>query len=103
MRVLDFMITGQRIACDPRCNFTGIAAGTRGYLLARFRFSSDWAKCKRVAVFSCRGKDYPVPIINGTCTIPEEALVGSRVELHVVGQRSDCRIVTNTTWFEQEV
>ena len=103
MRVLDFLITGQRIACDPRCDFTGIATGTRGYLQARFRFSSDWTKCKRVAVFRCRGKEHPVAVINGVCTIPEEALLGSRVEVHVVGQRDDYRIVTNTTWFEQEV
>ena len=102
MRVIDFIVTGQKIECDPRCDFTGIVSGSAGYLFARFRFSADWNGCKRVAVFTSWGKDYPTPIINSMCEIPAEALVGNAVEVAVVGQRDKYRITTNTTAFAQK-
>ena len=102
MRVLDFKVYRQTIECDPNCDFTGIAPGTRGYLSARFRFSTEWRGCKRVAIFTCRGKEYPTPIINGACVIPFEALLGNTVEVAVIGQCDSYRITTNKTSFKQE-
>lgn len=102
MRILDFIVSKQNIECDPRCDFSGIASGTKGYLLARFRFSADWKGCKKVAVFSCRGNDFPTAIINGMCIIPETALIGSMVSVRVVGQKDNYRITTKTTSFLQE-
>ena len=32
MRVLDFIVSKQRIYRDPECDFNDIASGTRGYL-----------------------------------------------------------------------
>lgn len=101
MRILDFTVSKQKLECDPRCDFSGIASGTRGYLCARFRFSADWKGCKRVAVFSCRGNGIPVAIRNGMCLIPDEALVGSTVSVQVVGQNDKCRIITNSVSFNQ--
>lgn len=101
MRVLDFIVSRQSIECDPSCDFTGIASGSRGYLHARFRFSVGWTGCKRVAVFSCRGKETIVPLVNNFCEIPAEALVGNTVQVSVVGQRAGYRITTNTTSFQQ--
>lgn len=103
MRVLDFIVSGQTVKPDPLCDFTGIVAGSSGYLQARFRFSSDWAGCKRVAVFSCEGREYPTPLVNNACEIPAEALTGSAVRVYVVGQRGTYRIPTNTTAFPQTV
>lgn len=102
MRILDFIISKQNIECDPRCDFSGIASGTKGYLLARFRFSADWKGCKKVAVFSCRGNDFPTAIINGMCIVPEAALVGSMVSVRVIGQKDNYKITTRTTSFLQE-
>lgn len=102
MRVLDFIVSQQKLECDPRCDFSGIASGTKGYLLARFRFSADWNGCKKVAVFSCRGNDYPTAIINGMCLIPEMSLVGGSVAVRVVGQKDEYRITTTTTSFTQK-
>ena len=101
MRILDFIISKQNIECDPRCDFSGIASGTRGYLLARFQFSADWKGCKKVAVFSCRGNEFPTAIINGMCLIPSEALIGSEVSVRVVGKRENYRITTGATSFAQ--
>ena len=74
MRVLDFIAEGQQLSRDPLCDFTGIAAGSRGYLQARFRFSKEWSGCKKVAVFLCRGTEYPVGLKDNQCIIPWEAL-----------------------------
>ena len=102
MRILDFIVSGQRIERDPLCNFDGIAHGSRGYLHARFRFSAEWSGCKRVAIFTCRGKEYPVPLVKNVCVIPDEALMGSTVKVSVIGQRSDgYRIPTDSTEFQQ--
>ena len=101
MRILDFIVSKQKLECDPRCDFSGIASGTRGYLHARFRFSADWKGCKRVAVFSCRGKEIPIPIVYGMCEIPADALVGNTVSVRVIGQRNDYRITTNSMSFQQ--
>ena len=101
MRILDFIVSKQKLECDPLCDFSGIASGTRGYLCARFRFSADWKGCKRVAIFSCRGNEVPVAIINGLCMIPAAALVGSTVAVSVVGQKDEYRITTNSVSFQQ--
>lgn len=101
MRVLDFIVSRQRIECDPACDFTGIASGSRGYLYARFRFSDDWKGCKKVVVFSCRGKESPTPLTDNPCLIPVEALVGNTIGVRVVGQRGDYRITTNKVSFQQ--
>ena len=101
MRILDFIISGQKIECDPMCDFSGIASCSRGYLYARFRFSADWRGTKKVVVFSCRGVDYPTPLFGGMCEIPAGALVGNTVSVSVVGQRERTRITTNKASFQQ--
>lgn len=77
MRILDFIASGQALKQDPACDFTGIVAGSRGYLRARFCFSKEWSGCKKVAVFSSKGQDYPVPLKDNICEIPAEALTGA--------------------------
>lgn len=101
MRILDFIVSKQKIERDPGCDFTGIAPGSRGYLYARFRFSVDWKGCRKAVVFSSRGKDVSVPLIGGMCEIPAEVLIGSTVGVAVVGERDGCRIPTNKISFQQ--
>lgn len=101
MRILDFTVSRQNIECDPACDFTGIASGSRGYLYARFRFSGEWVGYKRIALFSCRGRTVPVPLTDSICKIPAEALVGSTVKVAVIGKRGDSVITTNDTCFQQ--
>ena len=103
MRTLDFIATGQTLKRDPLGDFTGIVAGSSGYLRARFRFDRDWAGCKKVAVFTCKGKDYPVPLELNMCEIPAEALTGSAVQVYVVGRRPGYQIATDVAAFPQTV
>ena len=103
MRELKFKVSGQKIQKDPSCNFRGIIAGTKNYLVASFSFSADWSNTVKVAVFKRLNKEYPAKIVNGRCNIPEEALTWRNFSVYVVGQRKDMRIKTNTVMVEQEV
>ena len=102
MRTLKFIIAAQAIIKDPDCDFTGIVAGTEGYLRAEFSVSQEWAGCRMAAVFSCMRKEYPQPIKNGSCVIPAEALEWDNFGVRVVGQRENYRITTDEVKVKQE-
>ena len=102
MRTLKFIITAQAIAKDPDCDFSGIVAGTEGYLRAEFSVSGEWAGCRMAAVFSSMRKEYPQPIKDGSCVIPADALEWDNFGVRVVGQRDSYRITTNEVKVKQE-
>lgn len=102
MRILKFIITAQSILKDPDCDFSGIVAGTKGYLRAEFSVSGEWVGCRMAAIFSCMRKEYPRPIKNGSCVIPAEALEWDNFGVRVVGQRDSYRITTNEVKVKQE-
>lgn len=97
MRFLEFIAAGQTLTRSPACDFSGIVAGSRGYLFARFHFSADWAGRKKVAVFTYRGIDYPVGLTDNRCEVPAEVLAGGPVQVYVLGARGSSRIPTNHT------
>lgn len=45
MRTLQFKVSGQSLSKDG--NFSGIVAGTKGYLWLYFDFDPEWAGCKK--------------------------------------------------------
>lgn len=67
MRILQFKVTGQNLSKDG--DFSGIVAGTKGYLYTEYNFDSEWDGCKKAAVFLRCDKEYPVPIMD-TCGRP---------------------------------
>ena len=93
-RILKFIINGQNIQPDPSCDFSGIVAGTKGYLCAEFQFTPEWNGCKKAALFSSLGNEHAVPIANGKCNIPEKALTWNKFSVKVVGERDGYRITT---------
>lgn len=94
MRVLKFMVTGQRIEADPGCNFSGLFPGTEGYLRAEFDFDGDWAGCEKIGVFSSLGVVCRERLKNNACMIPAEAVKMKNFFVSVVGLRPGYRIVT---------
>lgn len=102
MRTLKFLVDGQSIRKDPSCDFSHIVPGTKGYLSASFDFSPDWDGCRKAAIFSCLGKNHPVPIINNKCQIPEEALIYKYFKVQVVGEMDGYRITTNSEEVKQD-
>lgn len=112
MRELIFDVRGQRILQNSDCDFSGIVAGSEGYLKAKFNFQdNDWDGCKKIAVFYVMSYDYGNEPIgehavylddNDTCDIPEEVLKNDAFALKVVGVKAGYRIPTNIIKIKQE-
>lgn len=102
MRTLKFIVKGQTIHPDPRCDFSGLIPGTGGYLQAEFNFSKEWVSTpKVVAFFSRLGNEYPPRALKDgrTCMIPEEALQKRFFKVQVLGQNG---LVTNKLEIDQK-
>lgn len=106
MRILEFNVTKQRLKKKTTCNFSGLVAGSVGYLKASFDFADDeWKRCAtRVARFWIDQQEYAM-ILDETdsCVIPSEVLTGSKFEVSVVGAAPGYRIETNKIRVRQEV
>lgn len=50
MRILQFRINGQKLSKDG--DFSGLIAGTKGYLYTAYNFDGEWDGCKKAAVFA---------------------------------------------------
>lgn len=103
MRKLIFIIQGQLIKPDPSCDFTGIVPGTEGYLQAEFKLDNAWDGCKIAASFWRGTDEFAVPLVDGICTIPTNVLTAQYVGVSLTGISTNYRIVTNKTYFRQEV
>ena len=104
MRILRFIVTGQRIIQDPNCDFSGLVPGTEGYLQAKFTFSHEWKDSVKVAGFwSIMGKEYEPQVIdkNGTCIIPAEALKAKNFRVNVIGKNDSLKLTTNKVTVSQ--
>lgn len=93
MRILQFKVIGQSLSKDG--DFSGLVAGTKGYLYTAYSFDGEWDGCKKAAVFSRYGKEYPAPIVNGKCAVPNEIAKKDLWYVHLVGERDGYRITTN--------
>lgn len=90
MRTLNFMVDKQILR--KRGDFSGLVAGSHGYLLAQFSFSSDWSGYRKVAVFRCNGAEYPVLLSGNSCSVPDEAAAEQTFKVYVVGKRGDSQL-----------
>lgn len=103
MRTLEFHVDGQLLKKAPGCDFSNIVPGSRGYLDAKFTFSSEWDGCTKAASFWHDGKEYAVLLNNDVCAIPDEALVGRKFEVSVTGVSADgYHIPSSKTTVRQE-
>lgn len=102
MRILRFIVHAQSIRKDPKCDFSGLVSGTKGYLMAEFSVSPEWDGCQMAAVFTKLNVAHARPVANGRCEIPPEALTWERFGVRLVGQRGEYRITTNEVTVEQE-
>lgn len=105
MRTLKFIVDGQTITQDPKCDFSGLIPGSKGYLRAEFTFSSEWGNCKKVAAFfSPLGIEYTPQVLRDgkSCIIPTEALEKRAFKVQVIGKRNDFQIATNKVAVRQD-
>jgi hypothetical protein len=105
MRTLRFNVSKQRITNQKDCDFSGIVAGSVGYLYAKFDFSKEWDECTmKIARFWNNDNEYSVILDpNNECEIPHEALTNKIFRVSVLGVASQFRIDTNKAKVRQEV
>ena len=105
MRTLEFEVKGQTLEKREGSDFSGLVAGTDGYLQAKFLFKgNEWRECVKAASFFSDGVEYAAILdSNNTCVIPKEALVGNVFSVSVTGIRPGFKIKTNKTEVIQEV
>lgn len=104
MRTLCFNVKKQIIERDPSCDFSGLVAGTSGYLDAKFSFSADWDGCvKVVGFFSKDGKEFePCKLSNdNACHVPSEALAYHEFKIQIYGKKKGCFITTRPITIKQ--
>lgn len=95
MRILEFDIDKQNIRKSPTCDFSGLVAGTTGYLYATFNFSHDWIGYAKVAVFESGDAKKPVVIQMGRCEIPSEVLANESFTICIIGKNKNKRLNTS--------
>lgn len=105
MRILRFNVEKQRITKDETCDFSGLVAGSVGYLRAHFHFSEEWSSyTMRIARFWNNGVEHSAFIdSNNECEIPPEALTSEIFRVSVMGVDSSFRIETNKERIRQGV
>lgn len=104
MRTLSFNVKNQIIERDPMCDFSGLVAGTEGYLDAKILFSADWDGCKKVVGFYAKdGKEFTPVILSdkNTCHIPDEAVAYHEFSIRVYGKKDGCLITTRPITIKQ--
>ena len=92
-RILSFRVVGQRI--EKYSGFSGLVKGTKGYLQAAFDCSEEWKRCKKAAVFCVGEKDYPVPLVDGKCDIPDEVTEKANWRVKLIGKCEAYQILTD--------
>ena len=106
MRILEFNVAKQRITKKQDCDFSGLVAGSVGYLYAKFHFSeNEWNRCaKKIARFWIGDREYAGALDkDDICEIPPEVLTGKRFGVSVIGASQDYKIETNKINVRQEV
>lgn len=96
MRILEFTVRKQRLLRTPTCDFSGLVAGSKGYLYAKFNLSPEWDSCRTAAKFVVKDDtgehEYGALLDdNRTCIIPSEALVGDKFYVSVKGVKDGGR------------
>ena len=97
MRVLRFIVDGEKIYQDPLCDFGGLFQERNCDVQAEFTFSHNWDDKTKVAAFlSIRGAEYePQVLQDNTCMIPPEALDRAAFKIQVLAKKGNTSISTN--------
>ena len=105
MRTLEFVVDQQRARKSPYCSFSGLVAGSVGYLRAKFKFSEEWTGLKKAASFWVGDEEYGALLdSDDSCDIPEEVTKHECFEVSVTGMDNNGKYIPTTkTKVVQEV
>lgn len=106
MRTLDFNVRKQRLTKKIGCDFSGLVAGSVGYLRAHFVFTDEtWDKCAiKIARFWIDNREHAIYLDeNDCCNIPPEVTAKQLFGVSLLGVALDYKIETNRTTVTQGV
>ena len=104
MRELVFRADGQRLKKQADCDFSGLVAGSEGYLKAKFIFSSEWEGCKKAASFWLGEQEHAVLLEDDdSCFVHPAVLTSELFKVSVIGVKPGYKITTTRTKVRQEV
>lgn len=110
MRILEFDVIKQRLRKNRDCDFSGLVAGSVGYLKAKFNFSPEWDGCKKAASFKLKDPNRVFELgeligEDNTCNIPSDILLSREFYVSVKGVNDDgtYKIESSEIRIKQEV
>lgn len=94
-RTLEFIVEGQRLKKDPNCSFSGIVAGSKGYLECHFAFSPEWKGVSKAVIFTDGNQELYEPLKYDKCKVPDAITDSSRIHIQVAGKDGGTFLRTN--------
>ena len=96
MAQINCSVKNRYLSVKPAVNVT---TGSIGSIQCSFAFDEEWDGLQKTAIFKASdGQTYPVLIIDGACTVPNEAIAdGCYITMGVMGTR-DGNVVVATEW-----
>ena len=104
IRTLKFIVNGQIIEKDPKCDFSNLIPGTEQYLKLEFSFSSEWNGYDKVVQFKRFRKEFsPQVLVDGkSCLIPADAANQKMFNIKVLGRKGKTKLNTNSVLVVQD-
>lgn len=103
MRTLKYIVTGQKIERDLKCDFEDIKKGTNNYINLLFVFDSEWKDTiKVISMKNSDGIETNRVLENNQVSLPLHVTDGSLFYFELYGKKTDGTIIrTNTEYVWQ--
>lgn len=103
MRTLKYIVTGQKIERDLKCDFEDIKKGTNNYINLLFVFDSEWNNTiKVISMKNSNGVETNRVLENNQVLLPLQVTDGSLFYFELYGKKTDGTIIrTNTEYVWQ--
>lgn len=103
MRTLKYIVTGQKIERDLKCDFEDIKKGTNNYINLLFVFDNEWKDTiKVISMKNSDGVETNRVLENNQVSLPLQVTDGSLFYFELYGKKTDGTIIrTNTEYVWQ--
>lgn len=103
MRTLKYIVMGQKIERDLKCDFEDIKKGTNNYINLLFVFDSEWKDTiKVISMKNSDGIETNRVLENNQVSLPLQVTDGSLFYFELYGKKTDGTIIrTNTEYVWQ--
>lgn len=94
MRTLKYIVTGQKIERDLKCDFEDIKKGTNNYINLLFVFDNEWKDTiKVISMKNSDGVETNRVLENNQVSLPLQVTDGSLFYFELYGKKTDGTII----------